>query len=521
LIENLARALLAILAVSFVGSLIVSFQWEMEHDAPIMMYIAYLIDRFGHVPYLEIFDMNLPGTYAAHVLLGRVYGYSDLGFRLADTTVLLAVLGLGFASLRRFSLRVACAGTLLVGCAYLSYGPRRSLQREFLMLLPLAGCLWVTLASHRSLRARTLLLGVLAGLATTIKPHAALGLPIFLWFACRDAGAASESARATAQRGLRALPALAAGFAAPLLAAWVYLWSQDAVAPFWKIAGGYWPLYGEIAQNLSIVSGSERPGYLFRGWLRFGAGHFADSPLDVVREGFAGWFPAAALGFWMARSSPTPGGPRLARLLLALAIVYSFYPVFSGKFWGYHWQPFLYFVQLLAALCLTPVAASRRLAAAGSLALLAVTAFFLLNLDAPFRPHPYAHSTNPLKRRHEAIASYLQEHLEPGDRVQPLDWTGGAIHGMLLADAELATSFVYDFHFYHHVDTPFIQELRHRFVRELSESKPRYVIDIQGLKPSVKTAAARAPFPELAIHLDVNYAPVHRGTGFVIYERTR
>ena len=46
------------------------------------------------------------------------------------------------------------------------------------------------------------------------------------------------------------------------------------------------------------------------------------------------------------------------------------------------------------------------------------------------------------------IAKYLKDHLEPGDTVQPMDWTGAKIlKGMLIARAKVATSFVYDFHF--------------------------------------------------------------------------
>jgi hypothetical protein len=531
----------AVLAVSFAGSLALSMQWEMQHDSPIMIYIARLIDG-GRIPYVEIFDMNLPGTYAVHVGLARVFGTGDLGFRLADTTLLLALLATTFAALRRVSPVVATTAALLVGCAYLSYGPRRSLQREFLILLPLAASLWAVQTRRPFSRpTRFAVLGLLAGVATTIKPHAALGLPVFLWFASKTAPAVDGSGRGEAA-GPKLLPmalaAAAAGFALPLVLTLVYLWSVGAVGAFWDVASGYWPLYGEIAQNLSIVSGSERLPYLVRGWLRFGAGHFADSPLDVLREGFAGWFAAAAVGFFLARRthpasaegarSEAPRGEpsrepsevgQLARMLAALGVVYSFYPVASGKFWGYHWQPFLYFVHLLAALCLCPPRPGERLAPITGLVVLATTGFFLLNLDTPFRPHPAAHSTNPLKKRHEAIALYLRESLEPGDVVQPLDWTGGSIHGMLQANAELATSFVYDFHFYHHVDTPYIQALRRRFLNELSESKPRYVIDIQGLKPSVKTSAARSTFPALRTFLDVNYTLAHQGTGFVVYER--
>jgi hypothetical protein len=514
-----------VLAASFAGMLVASLHWKMQHDAPIMIYIAYLIDRLGRIPYVEIFDMNLPGTYAVHVLLGRVFGYGDLGFRLADLAWLLAIQGVSFAALRSVSRRAAVGAALLFGLAYLGFGPRRSLQREFLLLLPLAGALWAAARpAGLALRWRAVLIGLFCGAAATIKPHAAMGLPVFLWFAHRAEGERTEG------RG-PALLGAAAGFLMPVCAVLVYLQAVGALAPFWDAAAGYWPLYAEIGQNLSIVSGPERLPYLLKGWLRFGAGHYADTPAAVWREGRVVWFPAAAVGFAMSQRGGDATQARVGRLLGALALVFSVYPVLTGKFWGYHWLPFLYFVCGLAGLCLAPrptrspapESGRRRLASGAALAVLAVTTLTVLDLTAPLRLLAEGRgdsvALNPRKRRPQEIGAFLRAHLEPGDTVQPLDWTGGAIHGMLLSRAELATSFVYDFHFYHHVDSAYIRVLRARFAREFEASQPRYVIEILGLKPVVKTEAARSLFPALQAFLDAAYTPVHRGPGFVIYER--
>ncbi len=45
-----------------------------------MLYLAYLMDRFGCVPYRDLFDINAPGTYAIYQLLGPYFGYDDLPF---------------------------------------------------------------------------------------------------------------------------------------------------------------------------------------------------------------------------------------------------------------------------------------------------------------------------------------------------------------------------------------------------------------------------------------------------------
>lgn len=63
-------------------------------------------------------------------------------------------------------------------------------------------------------------------------------------------------------------------------------------------------------------------------------------------------------------------------------------------------------------------------------------------------------------------------------RVQPIDWADGALHGMLLADARLATRFPYTFYFYHHVSHPLIQRFRTTFMEELRTAPPDYLLEV-------------------------------------------
>ncbi len=123
----------------------------------------------------------------------------------------------------------------------------------------------------------------------------------------------------------------------------------------------------------------------------------------------------------------------------------------------------------------------------------------------------------PSDGRVDQIATYLQDHLRPSDSVQPLDWTGGAIHAMLLSKAKLATPFAYDFYFYHDISKPYIKGLRRRFVSDLLETRPRFVIDILD-KPHPSGHDTTREFPELFQILNDNYRVAFQGKGFVIYE---
>src|SRR5262245_57104814 len=113
----------------------------MEHDLPIFLYLSWLIDTQGFVPYRDLFDLNLPGTYAAHAVIGRVFGYTDLGTRIADLSLLAMLSGITLATLRRFSLRSGWFAVLAFGFFYLRQGPAMALERDYLALLPISAAI--------------------------------------------------------------------------------------------------------------------------------------------------------------------------------------------------------------------------------------------------------------------------------------------------------------------------------------------------------------------------------------------
>jgi hypothetical protein len=117
------------------------------------------------------------------------------------------------------------------------------------------------------------------------------------------------------------------------------------------------------------------------------------------------------------------------------------------------------------------------------------------------------------------VAKFLSKHLEPGDTVQPLDWTGGAVHGMLMARARLATRFMYDFIFYHFPSKPYVVRLRQEFIGELTRSRPKYIIDVYIDKPWPTGANTTRKFPELHEFLATHYVPVQGGATYKILQR--
>jgi hypothetical protein len=122
--------------------------------------------------------------------------------------------------------------------------------------------------------------------------------------------------------------------------------------------------------------------------------------------------------------------------------------------------------------------------------------------------------------RVDEIAAFLQAHMKPGDTVQPLDWTGGVLHGMLIAKALPATPYVYDYMFYHHLSRPYIQNLRKKFIASLEKAKPRFIIQVDDDKPWVSGADTSREFKELQQILERYYTVTFKGEyGYVIFER--
>lgn len=91
---------------------------------------------------------------------------------------------------------------------------------------------------------------------------------------------------------------------------------------------------------------------------------------------------------------------------------------------------------------------------------------------------------------------------------------------MLLARARIATPFLYDCQFYHHVSSPYVQQLRRLFIRQMREVPPRFVIEVITNRPWVTGADTTHTFPELRRLLDAHYAVVFQRDDYCIYERT-
>jgi hypothetical protein len=497
--RRLPVAVIALMGVYLIGLAWRSLGWHLYQDEPILLYAAYLIDRRHVIPYRDLFDMNMPGTYLANVIIGRWSGYADAGVRIVDLGVLGVLLAITLAAMRRFGWRSAWCATVFAGVLYLASGEWMTLQREFLLLIPIAGSVAVAWSRRVPWLWKAFIAGLLAGIAATIKPHAWLSLVVVVIYTC-------EEAARLAGPGRTAIVAAAVGgfVMAPLVMLW-WLWHVGALPAFADVALHYWPLYTSLSGTPVhfIVSGWYRPWYIL-----------SRSALLGIHPGLP-LFVAATLGAIVAlyRSHLNGEATRAVWLLVGLSGSAIVHAAVEGKFWMYHWLPFDYFAILVASVGLVR---QRDDAPRPRASVAAILLFLLIGL--PWRIPPFATPFRFPFDEVRDISQYLSAHAKPGDTVLPLDWSEGVQHALLLARVVPATPFIYDFHFYHDVSSPYIQELRRRLLSRLEEAPPRFVV-AQMNRTYFQGPDTTSHFDELARFIAGGYDAVVVRPDYQIWER--
>lgn len=506
----LIAAALALLTLFFAAELLFSLSWRMVHDTPNLHYVAWLIDAHGLAPYRDIFEANLPGIYLFHLAIGKTAGYGDIAFRAVDTLWLLALLALVWALMRRFGRLVGWAAAVLFGLTYLQQGPDLSLQRDYLGLLPIMlAIVLATAPAWERRRVTPLLAGLLFGLAAAIKPQLLVGLPLLLIYGLvSDQTGRPFSWRRALGWSVRAIALTAVGVAIPVGLSLFWVWQEGAWAGFVDLFRNYLPLYLQLGKDHRIVTGMDRLVYLVK-WFR----HFGE---------LQPWLVSATLGLFMtvfvARFENRL--VRTAVLLGGLVLAYSIYPVFSGQFFTYHWLPLQFFLVLASALVLVPLPGTRLAQRLFGPAVLAgVLALMLLPAPDFFTQLTGGTPRPPKGGQVDRIVEALETAgYRTGDAVQPLDWTGGTNQALLMLRAPIATRYVYDFYFEHHINSPVIQAMRRDFMAQLRAHPPAFVVK-NDKTPRVNGPNTSAAFPELDAFLAQHYEIAVKDDDITVYRR--
>jgi hypothetical protein len=460
-----------------------SLSWPVVHDTPILHYLAWRIAD-GAAPYRDLFDMNQPGVYALHLAVLATLGAGDAAWRAFDLAWL-ALTALAIAALAAPWGGAAAAGGALAFAAYhLAGGAWQAGQRDFLLCpFLVVGVLGVArwLERHRRL-ASLACSGAAMGAAVTVKPHAgilAVALGVIVVVAAARAGGA-------AALGPAAIYGAAAALAPAAALAW--LWAAGALDAWREAVFGYLlPLYSTLGR---------------------------DVPWTVHRREL--WLPlgvAAALSMAVAVRGRRFGA---RHALAVVGVVYGIvHYVAQGKGWEYHLSPLAAFVSVLMFAGLAPGVAARRATAVPLVVALSTGLGLLAVKGLEAAPARWERAQ---EARVSELVRDLRGRLRTGDTVQVLDTTEGGVHALLRLGLRQPTRFVYDFHFFHDVDTPVVQALRAELIESLDARPPRFVVLFEHGWPSGGYERVRA-FPQLAERLDSRYEVVASPAGYRLHAK--
>jgi hypothetical protein len=511
---------LLLLSASVVLEAAASLSWTLTGDSALLHYVAYLITDQDFVPYLDLFEPNLPGTYFFHMAIGYLFGYGDLPFRIVDIAWMLGVFWVTWHLMRPFGIAAAIGACVSYYLIYLGFGPYMALQRDHIAILPVATALYLSFQMPTDVawkRVRYFSIGVLFAVAGLIKPNLLVGLPVSIALCGIFAMGNKFSLWRFLTTSVKVAGIAASGVAVVLATTLLWLWDIGALAKFIELYREYVPLYASLSGDFEFKTASARLSYNLANMGNLG--------------GFKHLFYLSLLGTimcfftaknWIIRSR--------ALALLAMMLAYILSASVAGKFWPYHWLPFQYFSCLGMAMLLcrtTDTKAPIRqigfatiglcLFVAGTLASRPITGHRPLPPLFHLASSEVAEFAEERTRLAFELAEYFRVHSRPEDRIQPLTWVGGAAHAMLLSKRVVATPYITDFQFYHHVNNPFVIKLREDLINRMRAELPEFVLAIYE-KPTLIGPHVSYSFPELDSLLAAEYGKVHSGQSYDVYK---
>ncbi|OHD69362.1 MAG: hypothetical protein A2W19_05480 [Spirochaetes bacterium RBG_16_49_21] len=157
----------------------------MGYDQLNFHYISFQMTEWGKLPYRDVYDIQYYGIYLYHFLIQKLFGYSDLGFRIFDLlNFIFACLSLYFF-LRKLVDYIDPTRIYLIlilfTASYYGLGWWWTGQREIFQLpYVLWSFYFYKKASDDGKWYNPLISGLLSGFAFFIKPFVGLYLPLFV-----------------------------------------------------------------------------------------------------------------------------------------------------------------------------------------------------------------------------------------------------------------------------------------------------------------------------------------------------
>ena len=455
----------------------ISRHWPMVGDATFMHYVVFLM-KHGMVPYRDIVDMNLPGTYLLEGAEMQLLGPGSVGWRLYDFALMLLASVSLLTILRREGWLSSILAAALLALIHGRDGILMSGERDFagaVLLLAAVACLFAVVRLQRVsavTMALSVCFGALLSLACCIKPtFLPMAVCLLFWM--------EWMRRRQSQSVAGTLAPIAAGLLLPVLGCFDFLLREGALSGFSS------EMHGLIPYHASVDPRSL--GYLLANCL---------SPV-------AGLFFLWLIAAWMLRKE-TANSERVALILCAICGLLSYLLQRKG-FW-YQRYPLLAFLLPVFMIDFSRLAKGRswvRLIGIAGFGFGVVLASLCVVRLASFD------RIEPQRLLLSDLSAFGQPSSLSG-HVQCMDTIGGCLDALYAGGIVQSTGFLYDCYLLggrgSDPNGTVTDELRRHFWQEMAHEPPRLIV----VTDSVCYEGARSfdkyvHWPEFQSYLASNY----------------
>lgn len=458
-----------LLACSIVFA-VATIHWPLAGDASLMHYIDFLMDH-GRVPYRDIDDMNLPGSYLIDYAVMHLLGGGSLPWRLFDLGLVITGILAMLVVARPYGWHPGIwAGTLLM----LVHGQdgifelgQRDLVVAVLMLIAYA-------AFFHAARVNTphamLLFGGCSGMMATIKP-------LFLPFGIALLLLMTLSRKKRHQSLAPFVSWGIFGLLLPLMAVAGFLWSKHAFREFLSVMTGILPLHAALARKPL--------GFLLL--------HACSPLLPLIGLWLLSW------PFCWRRWVNIEGAALFLGLMFGLVSY-----VVQGKGFSYHRYPFIALLLLIVSIdlhrCISASGWSRVIGWGG----IGLGTLILAPLSTV--------KASQYDWRNTEFSTMLQSDLKRlggndlSEHVQCIDTIGGCFNALYELRLLQSDRFVYDEFLFANAKNSSVESTRKRFFEELRRNPPHFIVLTDDLFPTGPNNYRKVElWPLFAAYLQTHY----------------
>jgi len=424
----------AMLLICAAAAVYCSRHWPLAGDAALMHYVVFLM-RHGFIPYKDIADVNLPGSYLADTFAMHVFE-GALGWRIYDLLVTILLTTAAVFITRKKEIFAGIFAGLFFLLMHLQDGIAQAGQRDLVVaaLLIWAYALLFRAQNRPFYGLPAFVFGFFLGVSGLIKPFfLPLGAVLLLL-----------SAQRARKCGVHPVWHLGLGFlglSLPPAGATIWLCRHGALSAFVHTLRGLIPLHASLGH---------RPiAYLLT--------HCVAPILPLCLLWIVVWI--------LLRK---PFDLERAELLLGAIVALLAY-VAQGKGYPYHRYPLMALLLLMMGIDFSAGLERKGWVRCFSVVALAAACFFY----AP-RAAWLVHSFDPAMPFEQNLAHDLRRYGNLSENVQCLDTFGGCINTLYNLRAVQSTGFLYDCYLY--VPGEAAEEYRRAFWTAYQKARPEIVV---------------------------------------------